>query len=82
MLSVAIELDAADVVALRNDCSSGSRPIDAVVAEARSRSGHDDVRAPRIYGTIAEFMGALGQEAFWNYQTPPEREREKAARRG
>ena len=32
--------------------------------------------------TIAEFMGALGQEDFWNYQTPAEREREKAARRG
>ena len=25
-------------------------------------------------------MGALGQEDFWNYQTPPEREREKVAR--
>jgi len=49
VLSVAIELGAADVVAQGNDCSSGSRPIDVVVAEARSRSGHDDVRAARIY---------------------------------
>ena len=32
--------------------------------------------------TIAEFMGALGQEDFWNYQTPAEGEREKAAWRG
>ncbi len=28
--------------------------------------------------TIAEFMGSLGREDFWNYRTPSEREREKA----
>jgi hypothetical protein len=61
--------------------------VDAVIINSNwcgyTKDARDHGRAERVgVFTIAEFMGALGQEDFWNYQTPAERERERAEGRG
>ncbi|MBX5219585.1 hypothetical protein HJC04_04505 [Rhizobium sp. NLR8a] len=61
--------------------------VDVVIINSNwcgyTKDAREHCRASQVgLFTIAEFMGALAREDFWNYQIPAERERDKAPRRG